>query len=265
MRSRESPFRRSGLGLENCKMLGDSSNKNRWQDMYLEMTGLGQENHSQIIPDAVSTIFGTHRRMLEALEYSDEYYETLALRALGEVGEKTSTVLSGLLFPTMVDQDAYVRAEALEQLGKFDPRIQSCAALSLTFEGYASAIMDGFRFLANPRPILAGWRLSRMETSDPYYLSFIEGAIGRDKYLYIQEQNRIHSLSQEDEVVSDISSLMRICLMEGPRAQCTALSELFARDPLLARALTVGLINRAEQRASESQHLIEALNTFNPD
>lgn len=233
--------------------------------MYLEMTGLGQENHSQIIPDAVSTIFGTHPRMLEALEYSDEYYETLALRALGEVGEKTSTVLSGLLFPTLVDEEANVRTEALEQLGKFDPRIQSCAALNQTFEDYVSAITDGFRFLASSHPILAGWRLSRMETSDPQYLSYIQGAIGRNKYSYIQEKHRIDSLSQEDEVVSDISSLMRICLMEGPRAQCTALGELFARDPVLARALTVGLINRAEQRGTESQHLIEALNTFNPD
>jgi len=246
-------------------MPDDSSKKNQWQEMYLNVTGLGEENRSQIIPDAVSTIFGTHPRMLEVLEYSEEYYETLALRALGEVGEKTSTVLSGLLFPTLVDDDEYVKYEALEQLGYFDPRIQSCAALNLTFKTYVSAIRVGFRFLANSRPILAGWRISRIETSDPYYLPFVQGAIGEDKYRSIQEQYKIYSPSQEDEVVREISSLMRVCLMEGPRAQSTALSELFAQDPILARAFTVGLINRAEQIGTESEHLIEALNSFNHD
>ena len=233
--------------------------------MYLNVTGLGEGNRSQIIPDAVSTIFGAHPRMLEVLEYSEEYYETLALRALGEVGEKTSTVLSGLLFPTLVDQDEYVRTEALEQLGYFDSRIQSCAALNLTFETYVSAIRDGFRFLANSRPVLAGWRISRIETSDPYYLPFIQGAIGRIKYLCIQEQYSIHSMSHEDEVVRELSSLMRVCLMEGPRAQSTALNQLFAREPMLARALTIGLINRAEQRGTRSEHLIETFNSFNHD
>lgn len=233
--------------------------------MYLNVTGLGEGNRSQIIPDAVSTIFGAHPRMLEVLEYSEEYYETLALRALGEVGEKTSTVLSGLLFPTLVDQDEYVRTEALEQLGHVDSRIQSCAALNLTFEGTISAVYDGFRILSTLHPILAGWRLSIIEIHDPYYLPCIESAIGRDKYLCIQEQYSIHSLSHEDEVVREISSLMRVCLMEGPWAQSTALGELFAREPMLARALTIGLINRAEQRGTESEHLIEALNSFDHD